>query len=130
MSYAVVAAEPGGGSQTSDASNACDCEDDAFLHHLKRPGVHLFTANRCGHCRRMKAGFEGQDLTKPVPYIEHEESTYDSKSLENTNFDVTGYPTIYFVKANGDGEIATKKYEGPRDKQSIDDAYSVFLRRL
>lgn len=119
MSYAVVAAEPAGGSQTSDA-------DDAFLHHLKRPGVHLFTANWCGICLRMKDGFgpNWQDLTNPVPYIEHEVSTYESESLKKTIvFEVTGFPTIYFVKANGEGKFVTKRYEGERLKNSIDDAY-------
>lgn len=127
MSYFVVAAAGDDVPQTSDESKACDCADDAFLHHLNRPGVHLFTANWCGICRRMTDGFKGQDLTKPVPYIEHEESTYDSKSLKKTDFDVTGYPTIYFVKANGEGKIVTERYVGERLKNSIDKAYGLFL---
>ena len=114
MSYAVVAAEGEG------RDSGCDCEEKAFAHHLSRPGVHLFTANWCGHCRRMKENI-GQDIAK---YYEHEESTYDSKALNGTKFEVEGYPTIYFV-----GRRGIKKYEGERTKDAIDEAYASFLKK-
>tara|TARA_Y100000389_G_C17119679_1_gene344806 strand:- start:67 stop:495 length:429 start_codon:yes stop_codon:yes gene_type:complete len=128
MSYAVVAAPD----DASNRSDGCDCDDDAFLHHLTRPGVHLFTANWCGHCRRMKAALEGHDLTKPYEYYEHEEDEIDFGSLEKTEFDVKGFPTIYFVKKQGHTTV-TERYEGGHEggrlKNNIDEAYGDFLKK-
>ena len=132
MSYAVVAAEGRGD------DGGCDCDDDEFEHHLSRPGVHLFTANWCGHCRRMRDGikaevsspgdeFEIGDVQKPYPYYEHEESVVDWERLGENDFEVKGFPTVYFVKRDSNGELIKKTWEGERTKQAIDAAYESFL---
>jgi len=120
MSYAFVAADA-----TPTTTTACTgCAQADFEHHLKKPGIHLFTASWCGHCVQMKEGFADRDLEKPYPYYEHEESTVDQKKLQKSIFDVNGFPTIYFVKK---GPVI-KKHEGGRTKKEIDEAYETFLK--
>ena len=115
MSFAVVAAADAAGCE------GCEYQTD-FKHHLKVPGVHLFTADWCGHCRRMKEGMKGKNMDQPIAYHEHEEKTYETLP---DGFDVRGYPTIYFVHPNGQ---KIEKWEGARTKDDIDTAYGLFLR--
>lgn len=139
MSYAVVAADPPTTANAVAERSSCDCDGKDFEHHLTSPGVHMFTANWCGHCRRMRDGikaevspskddFEIEDVKKPYRYYEHEESVVDWKQVGENYFEVKGFPTIYFVKRKSNGELIKKPYEGTeRTKQAIDAAYESFL---
>ena len=133
MSFAVVAADPPTTANAVAERSSCDCDEDEFEHHLTRPGVHMFTANWCGHCRRMKDGikaevspsnddFKIEDVKTPYRYYEHEESVVDWEQLGDNYFEVKGFPTIYFV-----GREGIKKYEEERTKEAIDAAYKSFL---
>ena len=95
--------------------------------NLKKAGIHIFKAEWCGYCRLLK---------KQAPHlfyrendwfcISHEQSLSQySHYLKKSGFDISGYPTIYFVK--GDWK---ELYTDERNFGAIIDAFDAFIRKL
>jgi len=100
---------------------------DAYIN-LKAPGIHLFTAVWCGHCRRMKEEHDSDENeeckgTTNIRIYEHEENMITQDELEKNGYGIEGYPTIYFVKEGGKDKLELREYRGPRDYKSLIEAY-------
>jgi thiol-disulfide isomerase/thioredoxin len=80
-----------------------------------KPGIYLFKAEWCGHCKSFKNDWNNlqtdKELNKKINFI-----TFDSEKNVNqiNEWKVSGYPTIMLKK--GDNAI---EYFGSRDVESI-----------
>jgi thiol-disulfide isomerase/thioredoxin len=78
-----------------------------------KPTVYLFKAEWCGHCQTFKPTWDGlqEKYRNKYHFI-----TYDSdkNSREIKEWNVGGFPTIYFKNGNNATE-----YNGPRDVNSL-----------
>lgn len=131
MSYAVVAADPPATANAVAERSSCDCDGKDFEHHMTRPGVHLFTAGWCPHCQQMDKDMNNENYNSPHSrsYYKHDYAIMpeQDKITMNENFNVKGFPTIYFVKRNSNGELIKERWKGKRTKEAIDAAYQSFL---
>jgi glutaredoxin len=101
------------------------CGSDDFDHHMGTPGIHLFTANWCGHCRRMKTEHAESRVKTKYPIFEHEESQVTDEYYQKNH--IKGFPTIFFVK-KVDGGMIRKEYKGSgRTMNDLNAAYENFL---
>lgn len=121
MSYAVVAAGDGD----------CECDGRDFEHHLTIPGVHLFTAGWCPHCKKMDEDMNDENHVSPYPYHKHDDAimSEEDKKRRKDIFTVEGFPTIYFVE-RVNGELVKREHKGERTKRAIDAAYASFLEEV
>ena len=141
MSFAVVSSGEGFG-------EVVPCRDACIDHHLTEPGIHLFTASWCGHCKRMLAEHddrvsaaeeEGDPVVQKnidsnknianIKVVRHDRSVFSENELDEmiANRDIEGYPTIYFVKNGVDGKRGKMQYRGSRKLDDLNEAYEDFL---
>ena len=106
-----------------------ECDKDCVDHHLTHSGIHLFTAEWCGHCKRMKAQHnternDNDSLVTPGIY-EHDSAKINADELKVNGYgEIEGYPTIYFVKGN-----KKKEHRGERDLHSLTEAFNHFNQK-
>lgn len=102
-----------------------ECDKDRVDHHLTHPGIHIFTAEWCGHCKRMKAQHNTErndDSLVPPGIYEHDSANINADELKVNGYgEIKGYPTIYFVKGNN-----KKEHRGERDLHSLTEAFNNF----
>lgn len=119
-------------------SSGDECGKACIDHHLTEPGIHLFTASWCGHCKRMLAEHEAHKASMPekskrysqqnnvmnVKVVKHDREEFDANELKRMveNGDIEGYPTIYFVRHDG----KKMKYEDRRELSKLNEAYEKF----
>ena len=117
-------------------SSGDECGEACIDHHLTEPGIHLFTASWCGHCKNMLAEHEAHkasmsekyvpelDNVANVKVVKHDREEFDADELKRMieNGDIEGYPTIYFVRHDG----KKMKYEGRRELSKLNEAYEKF----
>ena len=141
MSFAVVSSGEGFG-------EVVPCENACIDHHLTEPGIHLFTASWCGHCKRMLAEHDehlriaaaendpvvqenivSNKNTADIKVVRHDHSVIPKKELDEmiAKKEIEGYPTIYFVKHRVDGKRVKMQYDGLRKLDDLNEAYKDFL---
>jgi thiol-disulfide isomerase/thioredoxin len=105
---------------------SCGAKD--FDHHMGTPGIHLFTANWCGHCQKMLNEHVDSGVKSRYSIFEHEVREVSEELAKGHGYDVEYFPTIYFVKAANDNSLIKMKYE-ERDRSiaALNEAYKKFL---
>lgn len=117
-------------------SSGDECGKACIDHHLTEPGIHLFTASWCVHCKRMLKEHEAHKASMPGKYsrrfdnvtnvnvVKHDREEFTKDELDEMikNRDIDGYPTIYFVRDDG----KKMKYEDRRELSKLNEAYEKF----
>lgn len=92
--------------------------------NLRIDGIHIFKAEWCGYCQLLQK--QAPDLFYPENKyfcVSHEQSLSQySGYIRKKGFDISGYPTIYFLKGN-----QKKLYEGERNFKAILQEFRKFF---
>uniref|UniRef100_A0A7S1CCP8 Thioredoxin domain-containing protein n=1 Tax=Bicosoecida sp. CB-2014 TaxID=1486930 RepID=A0A7S1CCP8_9STRA len=109
---AAVAAAAGGGSAAQEQVVAVT---DASFGDLSGPTLLAFTAPWCGHCKRLAPTYEAVAKELKGEGVSVGKVDCTAERALAARFGITGFPTIYFLSADGD----VVQYSGQRSVESL-----------